>query len=138
VKLEQKTATAPELEEIKVTARRRAAPPRARAPAKAGSLILDLKDLLSLYSLVRSARGSKSTGSARVPERVDQVDRVRVEQTLAQPTTTRTRTTEKKCAKEKEQRVRCFKGFYRETKSATRKRKWQQIDCTTGKEIRNG
>jgi hypothetical protein len=165
--IERTNTKAPELEEIRVTKTRRAVPAtRAlkigktqRAPARVG-----IAELVQLYDLVRRKperrtivreRVITQPGSpeiptmptdpvlvpqppvtGRTPAEPELPERVRVEQTLTQGQKTRTK--EKKCAKEREKRTTCYKGFYRERKNSTAKKRWTKIDCLTGKELRHG
>lgn len=162
--LETRTRTAAEpeleLEEIKVTKQRRA-PPATRGP-RTGTrtptrTLVDLRTLGLLYDLVKPKPKTRTVirervitqpGTPELPPTVPEIttptrppelpparERDRVEQTLTQQQQIGTRTREKKCVKEKENRTVCYKGFYRERKGSTSKRRWNRIDCITGKEL---
>jgi len=161
-RVETKRAPELELEEIRVTKQRRMAPTRTAAPPGTRTrtpTIVDLRSLGLLYDLVKSRPKSRTLVRERIitqpgapelpptvpevitkpptrsPELPPQRDRDRVEQTLTQQQQTGTRTREKKCVKEKENRTVCYKGFYRERKQSTAKKRWTRIDCITGKEL---
>lgn len=164
--LEKPTKTAPklepELQEIRVTKARRPPPTRGAGP-KVGTTakttyqvgVLDALRLLELVkrkptvrrTVIRPGDPIATPPLTGIPEIITrpstpeapppQTERARVESTLAQQQGSTTRTKDKKCKPcAKESRTVCYEGFYRERKKSTTKKRWQKVDCITGKEIR--
>jgi len=122
------------------TTTRAPAPPAPAPPTRVGKILqLDPKLIADLIGEV--FKGKEKTGRAsnlvNEPGRVDQEQR----QAAESGTTTRSSSRSKdcKCPKPKKtKRKKCYEGFYREKTSSISMRKWNEVNCTTGKEIKHG
>jgi len=157
--IERTNEPRPEIEEIRVSLPRRSPPAVGRAsrtgkPQKAGAQ-LQVGTILELYRLLeREPRKTRTIVRDRDRDRpidlepqpgvATPVQPSKPELALADDLQTqpaRSRAKDCKCPTtrtKKEKRTRCYKGLYRERSNRTSKKRWNEINCITGKEIHSG